>query len=98
MYPQRELARLALYKISLRRDIGRRRSHCAVAIVRLARPVAWLDRMLGFWRRLSPLLQFSAVPVGLFVQRKLFPRMNLIGSLWLWGPMVWRGLFSKNGH
>lgn len=95
MYPQRELDRLALYKISLRRNIGRRRSECAVALARLAQPVAWFDRALAFWRRLSPLLQFAAVPVGLLVQRKLFPRLGVLSSLLRWGPLVWRGLIAR---
>jgi hypothetical protein len=88
MYPQRELERLAHYKIWLRRNIGRRRGECAVAIARLAQPVAWFDRILAFWRRLSPLTQFAAVPVGVIVQRTLFPRMKFLGSILRWGPLA----------
>jgi hypothetical protein len=44
--------------------------------------------MLAFWRRLSPLTQVAAVPVGLLVTRVVFPRLKFLGSLTRWGPLV----------
>lgn len=87
MYPQPELNRLAAYKIGLRRKIAFRRSECATAAAHLARPVAWLDRTVAFWRRLSP-LTVAAVPLGLLLQRTLFPRMKIFGALLRWAPLV----------
>lgn len=88
MYPQRELIRLAAYKAALRRDIALRRICCAAAASRLAQPVAWLDRMWAILRQLSPVALFAAVPLGVLVQRTVFPRMKVLGSLLRWGPVV----------
>jgi len=88
MYPQPELTRLAAYKVTLRRDIAFRRIQCVEAAARVARPFEWLDRMLAFWRRLSPLAQFAAVPLGFAVKRTLFPRARFLGSLLRWGPFA----------
>lgn len=87
MYPQPELNRLAAYKIWLRHRIVRRRAECATAAAQLARPVAWVDRVVEFWRRLSP-LTVAAVPFGLLLQRTLFPRMKIFGALLRWAPLV----------
>lgn len=97
MYPDRELTRLAARKAALRRDIARRRAQCAEAAARVARPLEWLDRMLAFWRRLSPFAQFAAVPLGFLVQRTVFRRLKILRSLVRWGPLVFsavRGIQS----
>lgn len=88
MYPRPELIRLAAHKAALRRNIALRRTQCAVAAARLAQPIAWLDRALAFWRRLSPLTRMAAVPLGLVATRTVFPRLKIIGSLARWGPLV----------
>jgi hypothetical protein len=88
MYPQPELNRLAAYKVALRRGIAIRRAHCAEATARIAQPFAWLDRMLAFWRRLSPLAKFAAAPLGFLVTRTVFPRRKFLGSLFRWSPLV----------
>lgn len=88
MYPQRELIRLVAYKAALRRDIAVRRIRCAAAASRLAKPVAWLDRMVAIVRQLWPVALFAAVPLGVFVQRTVFPRRKILGSLLRWGPVV----------
>ena len=77
MYPQRELTRLAAHKAALRRDITVRRTQCAEAAAALGRPFAWLDRALGLAQRVAP---FLAVPLGLLVARKVFPRLRVFGS------------------
>ena len=88
MYPERELNRLAVHKAALRREIAANRVLCAAAAAGVARPLAWLDRVVAFWRRLSPLAALAAVPVGLLVQRTLFPRLKLLGPLLRWGPLL----------
>lgn len=102
MYSDRELNRLAIYKAALRHRITRRRDECAALAGRLTRPVAWLDRALAFWRRLSPFTQFATVPLGLLVSRAVLPRRGLLGSLARWGPLAFaavRGLSAvfRNG-
>ena len=97
MYPAWELRRLAAHKSALRKRIVLRRVTCAQAAARLARPVAWLDRAVAFWRRLHPLVKFAAVPLGLLVQRAVFPRRGLLGSLLRWGPLVFGAVRSLAG-
>ena len=88
MYPQRELTRLAAHKAALQRDIALRRAQCAEAAARVAPPFECLDRMLAFWRRLSPFAQFAAVPLGVLVTRTVLPRLKIVGSLLRWAPLV----------
>jgi hypothetical protein len=88
MYPQQELNRLADRKAALRRDIAFRRAQCAEAAARVARPLEWLDRMLAFWRRLSPFVPFAALPLGLLLKHSLARRTRVLGTLLRWGPPV----------
>lgn len=103
MYPDKELIRLANHKLALRRRIMIHRAQCMEAAIHLARPVEWVDRLLAVWRQISPVARIAAVPLGFLVQRKLFPRRNLLRSLFRWGPMVFaavRGISSprKSGR
>jgi hypothetical protein len=98
MYPHRELRRLALYKVSLRRKISLRRTTCAQAASRLGRPLAWFDRVIAFAQRLSPLTQLVAWPVGLLLQRAVSPRLKWLGPILRWAPQVLgalRGLSAR---
>ena len=88
MYPQQELNRLAIHKAVLRRDIAVRRARCVEAAARVARPLDWMNRMLAFWRQLSPLARFAAVPLGILIQRAVFPRSKILRTLVRWGPLV----------
>ncbi len=97
MYPDRELTRLAAYKAALRRGIALRRAQCAVAAARVAQPLEWLDRMLAFWRRLSPLVKFAALPLGFLLKRSLAPRTRILGTLLRWGPPVLGAVWSLTG-
>ena len=97
MYPDRELTRLAAYKAALRRDIALRRTQCAEAAARVAQPLEWLDRMLAFWRRLSPLVKFAALPLGFLLKRSLAPRTRILGTLLRWGPPVLGAVWSLTG-
>lgn len=73
MHPERELTRLAAYKTSLRRRLGRRRAECAAAALHATRPLVWMDRALAVCRRVAPLLKLAAVPLGLALIRSLLP-------------------------
>ncbi len=88
MYSDRELTRLALHKAALRHRIAMQRTQCVEAAARVAQPLAWLDRVVAFWHRLSPYAQFAAVPLGFLAQRAVFPRRRILGSLLRWGPLV----------
>ena len=96
MYPDREMIRLAARKVALRRDIALHRTQCAAAAARVAQPLGWLDRALAFWRRLSPLAQFAAVPAGILVQRFVFPRRKILRTLVRWGPLVFGAIRGIN--
>jgi hypothetical protein len=88
MYPQRELIRLAAQKASLQRDIAMRRVQCAEAAARVARPLEWLDRVAAFWRKFSPIIQISALPLGFLAKRAFFPRFKFLATLARWGPLA----------
>jgi hypothetical protein len=99
MYPHGELIRLAAHKATLRRRIALSRAQCGEAAGRAIQPLAWLDRVVAFFRQLSPLAILAAVPAGLVVQRAVFPHFKLLGTLVRWGPPVFalvRGL--RAGH
>lgn len=88
MYPDQELSRLADHKARLRRDIATQRIACVQAAAQVARPLAWLDRVMALWRRLPPLAKFAAVPLGILFQRAAMPRRGWLGSLTRWGPLA----------
>ena len=86
MYPARELNRLAGRKAVYRRKIGRHRAQCVRAIPAVIAPLAALDRLAAWWRRLAPLAAFAALPLGLLLKRSSAPRPRLLASLLQWGP------------
>ena len=88
MYPQRELNRLAAYKSALQWDIALHRTQCAEAAARVAQPLAWLDRMLACWRRLSTFGPLAVVLLGGVVTRIVFPRRKILGTLLRWAPLA----------
>ena len=88
MHPQPELNRLAARKLVLRRHIALRRLECAKAAAHVVRPLAWLDRLMAFWRGLPPLAKAAVVPLALIAQRAAAPRLNLLGSLVRWAPLA----------
>jgi hypothetical protein len=97
MYPDRELSRLADHKASLQRDIALRRLQFAEDAARVAHPLEWLDRAAAFWRKFSPLIQISALPLGYLAKRVFFPRFKILSSLAKWGPLAFgamRGIGS----
>jgi len=88
MYPQRELTRLAAYKTALQWDIALRRTQCAEAAAQVAQPLAWLDRMLAFWRRFSSFAPLGGVLLGWVATRTVFPRRKFLRPLLRWAPLV----------
>ena len=88
MYPRRELIRLAVHKAARRRDIALHRAGCAAAGARLARPLAWVDRLMAVWRQLSPLAPFAALPLGLLLKSSSAPKPRWLGRLLHWAPVV----------
>jgi hypothetical protein len=96
MYPQRELSQLAAHKTALQHASALHRAQCAKAAARVAQPFERLDRMMAFWRRLSPLVQFASVPLGFLATRTVFPRRNIIGSLVRWVPLAFGAVCGIN--
>jgi hypothetical protein len=74
MYPKGELDELAERKMLLQARIAVRRWECAAAAVEVARPIAFLDRGIEMWQRVSPIVKFLALPAGLFLTRFIKPR------------------------
>lgn len=94
MYPAGELTKLAARKDLLRRRIALRRVATIVVAQRIVRPLRLVDRIVGEWRRLSPLVKLAGIPLGALLGRSLHRRRRLIGKLIRWGPVlasVWRG-------
>lgn len=94
MYPQRELIRLDAYKAALLRDIAINRAQCVSAAIRISQPLAWLDRLLAFWRQLTPLTLFAAVPLAFILRRTAFPHLKILGFLVRWSPLVFATIKS----
>lgn len=92
MYPEPDLTRLAAHKVLLQRRITRHRADCVEAMTQVVQPLAWLDRALDLWRKMSPLVRLAAVPLGLLVQRTVFPRKKILGSLFRWGPLIFNAV------
>lgn len=101
MYSDRELIRLGVHKRFVRRAIALRRLECTQAAAQVTRPLEWLDRVVSFWRRLSPLTKFAAVPLGLLAQRTLLGRSKILSVLLRWGPFAFnavRGLTAARNR
>ena len=92
MYPAQELIRLAGRKAALHRVITRRRAQCVEAAAEVAKPLVWLDRMMAYWRQLSPLARLAVVPLGFIAQRTLFSSSKILGSLVRWAPLAFTAL------
>ena len=86
MYPEPQLTRLAASKAALRRRIHARRAESAILFAGALRPLAWLDRAVGLWRRFSPLATLAAIPLALFLRRSGRQRGGIFGTLLRWGP------------
>jgi hypothetical protein len=100
MYPREELTSLAASKSALRQRIFARRSECAAAAARLARPIAWIGRVHSSWRRFSPLAKLASASIGLLMGRMKIRHLRTAGAALRWGPLVLgavRGLAPRRG-
>lgn len=88
MYADRELIRLTAHKTGLQRKIALRRIQCRVAATQVLQPLAWLDRAVTFWHRLSLWAKIAALPFAFVVQRTVSPRLGRVGKLLRWAPLV----------
>ena len=88
MYPHGELNQLARHKAALQLRIGIRRFECSRAAARVERPLAWLDRVVAFWRKISPVAKLAAVPLAILLKRALLPRAGLLSMLFRWAPTI----------
>lgn len=98
MYPQPELIRLAAHKAVLRGRIGGHREECAAAFAGVMRPVAWLDRAVMLWRKLTPFASLAAIPLTLVLRRVLFPRAKILGTILRWGPSIFVAMRGLRGR
>lgn len=89
MYAQRELNRLGEVKASLQRRIGRRRVECAVQADTALRPLQWVDRAYGYWRRIAPIAKLAMGPLGVWLFRSVARRRKVTGSLLRFAPLLW---------
>jgi hypothetical protein len=97
MHPDRELSRLAAHKKALRRRISLNRTRCAAAATRATQPLAWLDRLVVFWRQLSPFAMLASLPLGLLLKRPSSARPRLLNTLFRWTPLVIGALRGLSG-
>jgi hypothetical protein len=88
MYAERELTVIAEGKTALRQRIARHRLQTAQAVTRVTQPLAWLDRTVAQWRKLSPFAALAAVPLGFLLKRRAAPRLHLLGTLLRWSPLL----------
>lgn len=97
MYPSGELRILAARKALLEARIAARRWQCAQHGVRLAQPIAWLDRACAQWQRISPLVKALGIPVLFGVGRKMAKRGGVVSGVLRYAPLVLQGwrMFAK---
>lgn len=90
MYPSGELNRLAARKALVRLRIDGNRWQCAETGAQLMRPVELLDRGLGYWRALSPLVKIAGVPLMLMLTRRLVGRAGRFAGIVRLLPSIFR--------
>jgi hypothetical protein len=94
MYPDGELNRLNAHKMALRARIHVQRAQCVIAAAGAAKPLAWLDRAVVLWNKITPFAKLAALPAAFMFKRTFFPRLKVFSTLLRWGPLafkVWRG-------
>lgn len=89
MYPQVDLEILAQRRERLRSRIRSRREACAVEVERVLRPVEWAENAYAKWKAISPVVKVGAIPLGLLLKKRLFPRSGgIIEGVTRWAPAV----------
>jgi hypothetical protein len=99
MYPHRELIQLAAHKAALQHRISSHRTQCVGAATRIVRPIEWIDGILAFIRRISPLARLATLPLGVLLHHAAGPRLQHWGVLLKWAPLLFgalRGLAPRS--
>jgi len=87
MYPKVDLEILASRRKAMRIQIRDRRALLVMDMANVSRPVLWAEDMWAKWKAISPFAKLAAIPVGLFVKRKVFPKSGgIIGGLLRFAP------------
>jgi hypothetical protein len=95
MYPKRELDRLAARKAVLSMRIDVHRAECAEALTTFAAPLEFIDRLLGFLRKIKPVAMLAAGPIGALVGRSESRTLRFFGSIARWAPLIFGGVGSE---
>jgi hypothetical protein len=89
MYPQTELALLALKKRALLGRIQTRRERFSGQLEEVLRPVQWLDRVHSKWTELAPALQRMIAPLGEAMNpTKSLKTGDNVRGLFRWAPLA----------
>jgi hypothetical protein len=77
-------------KSDLRLRITLRRVATHAQLARATRPLRWIDRIQGYWQRISPLARLAAAPAGWWLLRRGLKHRRSAGSVLRWAPAAWR--------
>lgn len=92
MYPTQELTALAARKAGIRASIARHRAACVTAATRAAQPLARLDQLVAWARRILPLVPLLApllaLPASLFAARAVKSRSGWLRKFFRWSPLI----------
>lgn len=90
MYPQANLEALAQRKQALLSSIRTSRAECAAHLSVIAKPIVWAEGLYARWKAVSPIVKVAAVPVGVMLKRKLFPKGGggFAAGLLRWAPVA----------
>jgi hypothetical protein len=89
MHAERELKRLSEVKAVVRRRIARRRAEITIQTEKVTRPLQWVDRAYGYWRKAGPIAKLAVAPISVWLMNKLFARRKMAGPALRWGPIIW---------
>jgi hypothetical protein len=95
MYPQRQLDRLAARKAELCMRIDVHRAECVEAAETFVAPLEFIDRVLGFLRKIKPMAMLAAGPIGALVGRSESRTLRFLGSIARWAPVIFGGAGSE---
>ncbi len=95
MYPQANLDLLAQRKRALMLSIRARREDCSAQLQQVMEPVVWAESIYARWKAISPAVKIAAVPIGVLLKQKLFPRGGLVGKALRWAPVAFSLFKSK---
>lgn len=89
MYPKVDLEILANRRKAMRVQIRDRRALLVIDTANVSRPVVWAEDMWAKWKAISPFAKIAAIPLGIFMKRKVFPKSGgILGGLIRFAPMA----------